>query len=150
MRRTLMVAGFMAISVVGYAQGVMENIGNWNGRSSPAGGYGPYSACWGYTAPDGREYALLGSFQGTSIIDITDAPELKEVAFIPGPESSWREMKTYREYAFIVSEGTTLPDPGVQIIDLSELPDTARLVEVFVWVDPSTQASHPRAHSVSV
>jgi len=54
-----------------------------------------YSACWGYTAPDGREYALLGTREGTSIIDITDAPTLREVVFIPGPVSAWREMKTF-------------------------------------------------------
>jgi len=31
-----------------------------------------YNDCWGYTAPDGREYALLGVRTGTSIVDITE------------------------------------------------------------------------------
>ncbi|MEL6823020.1 MAG: hypothetical protein AAFP70_14760, partial [Calditrichota bacterium] len=31
-----------------------------------------YNDVWGYTAPDGREYALLGVQNGTSVIDITD------------------------------------------------------------------------------
>ncbi len=33
---------------------------------------GLYAAVWGYKAPDGREYAILGSYDGTSFVDITD------------------------------------------------------------------------------
>jgi len=82
-----------------------------------------YSALTGYAASDGREYALLGGFLGTYIIDVTEAP-IKQVAFIPGPGSGWREMKTYGSYAYIVSEGGA----GLQIIDLSGLPGKATLV----------------------
>lgn len=114
---------------------------------------GSYSAVWGYTAPDGREYALLGvngrasppSYPGgTSIIDITDAPLVQQVAFIQGPNSSWREMKTYKHYAYIVSEG----GGGVQIVNLSQLPDTAWLVRSFVHTNGSLTTS--RAHSISI
>ncbi len=82
-----------------------------------------YSAITGYAAPDGREYALLGGYDGTHIVDITDSP-LKEVAFIPGPQSAWREMKTFGAYGYVVSEGGA----GLQIIDLSKLPARATLV----------------------
>ncbi len=82
-----------------------------------------YSAIWGYTAPDGREYALLGGFTGTHIIDITEKP-LREVALVDGPSSGWREMKTRGHYAYVVSEG----GGGLQIIDLSPLPDSVRFV----------------------
>lgn len=85
---------------------------------------GRYSALWGYTDPGGREYALLGGFSGTHIIDITTKP-IREVAFIPGPASGWREMKTRGHYAYVVSEG----GGGLQIIDLSGLPLTASLVQ---------------------
>ena len=74
-----------------------------------------YSAITGYAAPDGREYALLGGYDGTHIVDITDSP-LKEVAFIPGPQSAWREMKTFGAYGYVVSEGGA----GLQIIDVSD------------------------------
>lgn len=89
----------------------------------PDGG-GRYSALWGYTAPDGREYAILGGYTGTHIIDITTAP-IREVAYIPGPPSGWREMKTYDEYAYVVSEG----GDGLQIIDLRDLPTSASLLK---------------------
>lgn len=84
---------------------------------------GRYSALWGYTAPDGREYALLGGFSGTYIVDITTKP-IREVAFIPGPPNGWREIKTWGHYAYVVSEGGA----GLQIIDLIGLPLTASLV----------------------
>ncbi len=83
---------------------------------------GRYSALTGYAAPDGREYALLGGYKGTHIIDVTDSP-IREVAFIAGPTSGWRELKTLGTYAYVVTEG----GGGLQIIDLSQLPATATL-----------------------
>lgn len=93
-------------------------------RLNPANAGGRFSALWGYTAPDGREYALLGGFNGTHIIDITTRP-IRQVAFIDGPDNGWREMKTYGTHAYVVSEGGA----GLQIIDLSNLPTSATLVK---------------------
>ncbi|MDL1892014.1 choice-of-anchor B family protein [Sphingobacteriales bacterium CHB3] len=114
---------------------------------------GGYSAIWGYTAPDGREYALLacngssGRPPGTSIIDITVDNNPQEVAFISGPASGWREMKTYKHYAYVVSEA----GGGTQIIDLSQLPDTARLVNSFTYVHPDTLTKNTaKAHTISI
>lgn len=86
---------------------------------------GLHSACWGYTAPDGREYALLGIQGGTSIVDITERP-IREVAFVWGPKSNWREMKTWGTYAYVVTESRDSGN-GLQIIDLSNLPNSATL-----------------------
>lgn len=92
----------------------------------PAPGTGQrYSALTGYAAPDGREYALLGAIDGTYVIDVTDTPA-RVVSFIPGAHSVWREMKTYRTYAYVVTEGRS-PD-GMQILDLAPLPDSATLI----------------------
>lgn len=111
-----------------------------------------YSAIWGYVAPDGREYAVMGCANGTQIVDITDAPTLREVAFIYGPRSSWREMKTYKQYAYIVTENGALPGGGVQIIDLSNLPNSATLLKTYVWTDTvnGSPVQVPRVHSVTV
>ncbi|MFN0157187.1 MAG: choice-of-anchor B family protein, partial [Bacteroidota bacterium] len=113
---------------------------------------GSYSALWGYTAPDGREYAITGVNGsssvpypgGTSIIDITDAPSVQQVAFIGGPNSQWREMKTYKHYAYVVTEA----GGGVQIINLSQLPDTAWLVKSFNYISGAKNIQ--RVHSVSL
>jgi choice-of-anchor B domain-containing protein len=103
-----------------------------------------YSAIWGYTDPRGREYALLGVRTGTSIVDITDEANIKEVAFIPGKETDWRELKTFKNYAYVVTDNAAT---GIQIIDLSKLPQSAALVNTYrelpmnhtVWVDEKTE-----------
>jgi len=90
--------------------------------------YGTYNDCWGYTAPDGREYALLGVSNGTSIVDITDAPaNVHEVTFIPSQNSTWKDIKTYRHYAYTVNES----GGGLQIIDLADLPNSATLIGAY-------------------
>jgi len=102
-----------------------------------------YSALWGYTAPDGREYAILGCYTGTSFIDITDTANIREVDFLTSPlgiTSGWREMKTYSHYAYIVSESF---DSKIQIVDLQYLPDSVR------YVGQSDIPNHSTTHSIS-
>jgi choice-of-anchor B domain-containing protein len=105
-----------------------------------------YSALWGWVAPDGHEYALLGACGGTSIVDLDSEP-LREVAFIPGPETQicYREIKTYKQYAYVVSEGGS----GVQIIDLSGLPQRATLVKEFRYTQPGTGYSILTSHTIT-
>jgi choice-of-anchor B domain-containing protein len=102
--------------------------------------YSAYSALWGYTAPNGREYAILGTQVGTSFIDITDSANIREVDSVKGLNSGWREMKTYSHYAYIVSEAT---NSGLQIVDLQYLPDSVRLVKTWSY------AGYTKTHSIS-
>ncbi|KAA3604289.1 MAG: choice-of-anchor B family protein [Planctomycetota bacterium] len=83
-----------------------------------------YNDIWGYTAPNGDEYALVGTSSGTLFYNCTDPANPVEVGFISGPNSIWRDMKTYGHYAYIVTEG----GGGVQIVDLSN-PDNPQLVK---------------------
>lgn len=76
------------------------------------------SDIWGYTDSLGNEYALIGLLNGTSIVDISDPSSPIEVAFVEGPESIWRDIKTWDSYAYISNE----TDSGVQIINLANLP----------------------------
>ena len=114
--------------------------------------YDVYSNIWGYTDGVGREYALVGVDAGLSIVDITDPATPVEVDLIPGPTAVgtiWREIKTYSSYAYVVSEHTSPTNlSGLQIIDLSPLPDSASLVNVYLW--PGVTGSTARAHSVTV
>ena len=103
-----------------------------------------YANIWGYAA-DGREYALMGVTGGTTIIDVTNPSTPVEVAFIPGPLAppyEWREIKTHSHYAYVVSEGTG-SGAGMQIIDLSNLPDTAVLAATYT-------ATFTRAHEIFI
>lgn len=111
------------------------------GHFNPDTSGGLHSACWGYAAPDGREYALLGIQEGTSFVDITADP-IREVAFLRGPKSNWREMKTWGTYAYIVTESRDSGN-GLQIVDLSTLPDSVRLVR-------TDSTNFTTAHTVNV
>ena len=99
-----------------------------------------YSAIWGYKAPDGREYAILGCPSGTAFIDVTDSANIHEVDYLTGLTSSWREMKTYSHYAYIVSEAT---NSNLQIVDLQYLPDSVSLVKTWNY------SGYTRTHSIS-
>lgn len=107
-----------------------------------------YAAVWGYVAPDGREYAILGCGLGTSFVDITDSVNIHEVNFFPGqinltnPDEGniWREMKVYSHYAYVVSEADT---SGVEIFDLQYLPDSVVYVKKFL------ATGHSSTHSIS-
>lgn len=92
-----------------------------------------YNDIWGYTAPDGREYALLGVQNGTSVIDITDTNSPNEVGFIPSNSSLWKDLKTYQHYAYVVNES----GGGLQIIDLSDLPNSISLAATYTGFQTS-------------
>ncbi|MDL1892263.1 choice-of-anchor B family protein [Sphingobacteriales bacterium CHB3] len=84
-----------------------------------------FAGCWGYTAPDGREYAILGTATGTSIIDITNASSPVEVGHITGATSLWKEVKSYSHYAYAVADVNG--SQGLQIINLADLPNSISL-----------------------
>lgn len=75
---------------------------------------------WGYTA-NGHEYALVGAEDGLIIVDVTDPDDPQQIVQIPGPSSSWREIKTYQNYAYVVTEHGTV---GIQVVNLSNLPSS--------------------------
>ncbi len=84
---------------------------------------GSVAGVWHYVDTQGNEYALVGADDRVSIVDVTTPSNLVEVFSVPansGQSSLWRELKTYGNYAYAVSEG----GGGVIIINLSYLPDS--------------------------
>ena len=69
---------------------------------------------------DGREYALLGGQKGMIIMEVTNPDAPKMIVRIPGIDNLWKEIKTYKNIAYVTTEG----GGGLQIIDLNGLPDT--------------------------
>lgn len=98
-----------------------------------------YTDVWGYTAPNGEEYALLGVNAGVSIIRVTDPGNIAEVDFIPFVNYGWYDMKTYQTYMYVTSEGTT----DMLIVDLSTLPDSASIVGMY-----SNYTTEPHNHFI--
>ena len=92
---------------------------------------------WGYNAPDGSEYAIMGTVAGVSIVNITDPRNPLEVEFIPQQPSIWRDMKTWDNYAYVVADqdGTT---DGILVIDLSMLPDSISYENVNPMIEGAT------------
>lgn len=90
---------------------------------------------WGFVdLNDDREYAVVGLSNGTSVVEVTNPANPRQVAFIPGNSSAWREVKIYQEFhvptnrfrafAYITTEAG---NSGVQVINLGGLPATATL-----------------------
>jgi choice-of-anchor B domain-containing protein len=96
--------------------------------------------CWGYVSPSGREYALFGMQSGFSVLDITDPTYPRQIGFIPGASSLWRDIKVVGHYAYGVSEGGL----GIQVIDLSEVDDG-----VVTHVQNKMQQGHSTTHNIA-
>ena len=78
---------------------------------------------WGWTDPmTQKEYALIGLDNGTAFIDISDTENLVYLGSLPTATNSsvWRDIKVYKDHAFIVSEAG---GHGMQVFDLTRLRD---------------------------
>ncbi len=119
---------FCLISIFSVAQLNVELLGEVSYNSAG-------NDIWGYTAPDGNEYALMGTQRGLSIVNITDPRNPIEITFISQARTIWRDIKTWENYAYVTSESG---GDGVLVIDMSTLPDSVTYENVFLEV-PSGQ-----------
>ena len=72
---------------------------------------------WGYTAPNGHEFVLVGHRTGTYIFDVSTNPhDPIEVGFIPGAISTWRDLKVHSYYCYVTNE----TGGGMDIISLED------------------------------
>ena len=77
---------------------------------------------------------------GVSIVDLSDPSQPVELYKLPGVETTWRDLKTFQEYAYVSNEG----GDGLRIIDLRGLPDSIHYRDTVIagmdtghniWVD---------------
>ncbi len=105
---------------------------------------------WGYTAPDGKNYALMGTAKGILVLDLSNSASPRVVDEIDGPTNTpspgvyWREMRVYGTHAYIVSEQDNFRG-GVMILDLSKLPASVSYVKSFTPRDGTM-----RAHTIDI
>ncbi len=71
--------------------------------------------CWGYTAPSGREYAIMGLAEGTSFVEVTNPANPQVIVTHPGGNSLWRDIKVFGHHAYAVNETSG----GIQVFDMS-------------------------------
>ncbi len=86
---------------------------------------------WGWTDPQtGKEYALIGLSNGTAFIDVSDPVDPIYLGKLPThtQSSTWRDIKVYNNYAFVVSEAN---GHGMQVFDLRRLRNIANPPQTF-------------------
>ena len=95
-------------------------------RSSTASG----ADIWGFIDLNtNREYAIMGYSTGTAVYDISDVENPREVGFVDGQRTTWRDIKVYQSwnaglqrwdaYAYVTADNAS---DGLFIIDLTGLP----------------------------
>ena len=75
------------------------------------------SDIWGWVDSNGNEFALVGLNDGFSVVDVTNPMNLNEMFYIPDLNSTWRDIKTWGNYAYVTTEA----DAGLLIVDLSDM-----------------------------
>lgn len=88
---------------------------------------------WGYVAPDGTEYGIVGTTQGTLIYELSDPTNPKEVKYIPGSNSTWRDMKAWKEHVYVTCDAG---DDGLLIINMEGAPENIE----FKFIKPEVKA----------
>lgn len=84
------------------------------------------SDVWGWTDPEtGTEYGLIGHLEGAVFVDLSDPSMPEYLGTLPrtegSPGSTWRDIKVYKDHAFIVADGAR--EHGMQVFDLTQLRD---------------------------
>ncbi len=85
------------------------------------------AGCWHHVDSSGGEWALVGTSEGVSLVDVNDPSQPIERFTVPGIKNNWRELRTWAGFAYIGSEAL---GSGITIVDLRELPDT---IQWKVW-----------------
>lgn len=114
---SLFLTGFV---LSGYSQLNMSLVGQLSYGSD-------LSDIWGHVDATGKEYAIVGKFSGTSIVDISTPSLPVEVFNSNGAPSIWRDLKVWNNHAYIVNEQNN----GLKIIDMSNLPGFINGADVY-------------------
>ncbi|MBO3115371.1 choice-of-anchor B family protein [Winogradskyella sp. DF17] len=103
---------------------------------------------WGWTDPiTGKEYALVGTTTSAAFVDISDPTQPIYLGRLPTAtvNSLWRDIKTYNNHAFIVSEA---PGHGMQVFDLTRLRDVTNPPVTFTA--DALYTGFGRAHNIVI
>ena len=105
------------------------------------------SDIWGWEDSLGNEYALVGLENGFSCVDVTNPASPFEEFFISDISSTWRDIKTWGNYAYITTEANA----GLLIIDLTDMTGNTYW-HVTQFNNPNTAAtiSFTSAHNLYI
>ena len=101
---------------------------------------------WGYTDENGKEYALVGKQYGFAVVNISE-PTAPEIVYeVSGGESLWRDVKTWKDYAYVVDDEAS---EGLLIVDMTGAPDTFSHTYWYGWPNCNV-ASSMEAHNIFI
>ena len=72
---------------------------------------------WGWVDGNNNEYALVGLRSGFSVVNVTNPSSPSEEFFISDVNSTWRDVKTWGNYAYVTTEANA----GLLIVDLTDM-----------------------------
>jgi len=90
--------------------------------------HGDMSDIWGHVDATGKEYALVGTEDGTSIVDISNPAAPVEVFFSGGATTIWRDLKVWNNHVYITNDNG---GGSLKIIDMSNLPGPITAADVY-------------------
>ncbi len=99
---------------------------------------------WGYVDEAGNEYACVGTTGGTSIVDVTNPSSPVEVYWLPGMNSTWRDLKVWGDHLYVTTEA----QQGLTVIDLTPLPGSTNLTSTLYYGPSGSQWSS--AHNLYI
>ncbi|HEX6323489.1 MAG TPA: choice-of-anchor B family protein, partial [Vicinamibacterales bacterium] len=108
---------------------------------------------WGWTdSRTGREWAIVGRYDGTSFIDISDPSNPRYVGNLPLHEGAqpniWRDIKVYRDHAYIVADGAG--PHGMQVFDLARLRDIPAAEIPVTFTEDAHYGRIASAHNIVI
>jgi len=109
---------------------------------------GKLNDVWGWTDPvTGKEYALVGLTNGTSFVDVSDPVNPVYLGILPTEtsNSSWRDIKTIGDFAYIGSEAS---GHGIQSFDLKTLRNVSNPPMTFTALDLFSEIGFGGSHNV--
>ncbi len=117
----------------------MELLARWDQDTLPVANPGglnvQYSGCWGLVA-NGLEIAVVGGARHVLFFDVTNPKNPKLIGKFAGAQNTvWREIKSYKDRVYAVSDGTT---EGLMIFDCSKAPEIKR----SYWSNKYFRRSH--------
>ncbi len=126
------------------------DLAGWVGLPDIGGGTG--SDNWGWRDPEsGRLFALMGRSNGVAFVEVTDPENPVYLGNLPRPagvqSSVWTDIKTYKNYAFIVADSVL--GQGMQVFDLTDLLDSG-LRPPIVFSSVTRYDDFNEAHNIAI